>query len=336
MWDIRIEEDAVIVSSKEEFPCLSSAILNGGYARVRSIVNLRVQEDYRNPDPEKDLISFSERMGLRKPVVGMMTAADMKNAVLMEEGYVKAITTAGFSRRTINIILLVEGDLTQGCMANGIITATEAKTSALIDLDVREDGFQMTGTPTDSIAIACDGKGKKHVYAGSATDLGKKIGNLVRRSVKEALQLQEGIKAKREVIKRLEERGIKLKDLVKCGMELYVGSDETYEEVEKKLEDALKKALGDVNVESLVLAALKLDEEVESGRIHGLNHPDPVYLLADELIGIDIAEYIAGSRALFNFARYDQKKPHILKELGPFSDDAMGGLVAGVMTLILG
>jgi alpha-ribazole phosphatase CobZ len=99
-----------------------------------------------------------------------------------------------------------------------------------------------------------------------------------------------------------------------------------------KLKSGIKDALMDVNIESLMLASMRLDEEADSGRIYGLNDPDPVYLLADELIGIAIAEYIAGSRGLFNFTCYDQQKPGILSILGPYLDDAIGGLVAGVMS----
>jgi len=52
--------------------------------------------------------------------------------------------------------------------------------------------------------------------------------------------------------------------------------------------------------------------------------------VADELLGMTIATYIAGARGIFEFIRFDQTKPGILKKLGPISNDAVGGLVAGV------
>uniref|UniRef100_UPI002635B178 phosphatidylglycerophosphatase A n=1 Tax=Thermococcus sp. TaxID=35749 RepID=UPI002635B178 len=73
------------------------------------------------------------------------------------------------------------------------------------------------------------------------------------------------------------------------------------------------------------MAALLLEENFE---VEG----DPVNLVADELIGIDVAEYIGGKMALFNFFYYDTKKPGILAELPPFLDDAIGGFIAGCMT----
>ncbi|MHA1363307.1 MAG: phosphatidylglycerophosphatase A [Candidatus Freyarchaeota archaeon] len=75
-----------------------------------------------------------------------------------------------------------------------------------------------------------------------------------------------------------------------------------------------------------------------SGGIHGLSvndfNKDAVHILADELIGMAIAEYISGTRGLFNYVRYDRKKPGILASLGPFLDDVVASLVGGVMSSI--
>ena len=76
----------------------------------------------------------------------------------------------------------------------------------------------------------------------------------------------------------------------------------------------------------------------EKGLIPGLSEKeyekDPVHLIADELLGIQIAQYIAGSRALFEFERFDKKKPGILKRLPPIMDDVIGGLIAGVLVKV--
>ncbi len=111
--------------------------------------------------------------------------------------------------------------------------------------------------------------------------------------------------------------------IVEAAFELYEGKYGS-EEIEKFL-NVLRKALKDVNVIALIKAAEYLDS-IEIVR------DDPSYLVADELIGIQIAEYIGGKNALFNFFRYDTKKPGILSKLPPFQDDAYGGLIAGCMT----
>ncbi len=52
-------------------------------------------------------------------------------------------------------------------------------------------------------------------------------------------------------------------------------------------------------------------------------------LVADELLGMTIANYIAGAKGIFEFVRFDQNKPGILSKLGPITNDAIGGLIAG-------
>ena len=57
-------------------------------------------------------------------------------------------------------------------------------------------------------------------------------------------------------------------------------------------------------------------------------------LIVDELLGMTIANYIAGARGIFEFIRYDQAKPGILRKLGPIANDAVGGHIAGVSSRI--
>ncbi len=127
----------------------------------------------------------------------------------------------------------------------------------------------------------------------------------------------------RKLLKRLGSRGITLDAMLEAALELYIG--ENADGVRDRLKALMLRYLGDINVQSLLMAALLLEENF---RVEG----DPVNLVADELIGIDIAEYIGGKMALFNFFYYDTNKPGILSELPPFLDDAIGGFIAGCMT----
>ena len=100
-------------------------------------------------------------------------------------------------------------------------------------------------------------------------------------------------------------------------------------------EEGFKKAFQDINICALVTAGLYLEEAGQKGLIPGLSEEeyenDPVHFIADELLGIQIAQYIAGSGALFEFERFDKEKPGILKTLPPIMDDVIGGLIAGVL-----
>ncbi len=126
-----------------------------------------------------------------------------------------------------------------------------------------------------------------------------------------------------ELLQKLERSGITLKDMLDTAMELYVGGEDG--KVRRRLERVMLRYLNDINVQALLLSALLLEENF---RVEG----DPVNLVADELVGINIAEYIGGKMALFNFFYYDTRKPGILAELPPFLDDAIGGFIAGCMT----
>lgn len=126
-----------------------------------------------------------------------------------------------------------------------------------------------------------------------------------------------------ELLQRLESKGITLEKMLDTAMELYIGEEK--EAVREKLRGLMFRYLNDINVQALLMASLLLEEGF---KVEG----DPVNLVADELIGINLAEYIGGKMALFNFFYYDTRKPGILAELPPFLDDAIGGFIAGCMT----
>jgi alpha-ribazole phosphatase CobZ len=136
-------------------------------------------------------------------------------------------------------------------------------------------------------------------------------------------------------LKVLKSHGVSLESMVELGFELYVGEEtgKKLQQLKSKLKRLLEKNLADSNVAMLLAAASYLDELAQTehtGIFHSMR--DPPALVADELIGMSIAEYIAGKRGLFNYVRYDKAKPGILSKLPPFMDDAVGALVAASMT----
>jgi alpha-ribazole phosphatase CobZ len=132
-----------------------------------------------------------------------------------------------------------------------------------------------------------------------------------------------------EIERRLEEKGISMDAIVATAMELYVSHGMNENDAIRNLHQKLHKYLNDPNVSSLLLGAILLEDELYHNRADSEIKDDPVFLLSDEIIGMAIAECIGGTYARFEFTRYDQKKPGILVELGPFLDDAIAGLIAG-------
>ena len=353
--EIEIEEASGYIAVHGDFNVLSSAFYNGGYRSARTIVNLEVPSSF-DGDAFQHFDSFLKAKNLSpEETVGMMTAVPMSDAQIINRGDISAVITAGISvpassssSSTVNIILTIDRRLSQSAMANVLIVATEAKTAAFYDLDVRDrSGDFFTGDVTDSVAVACanrnrnrgEEEGVEEAFAGKGTELGRSVYEVVREGVKAALVSHNALRADRPILKRLEERGIGLDEMVKTALELYVpvaGEDVDMEELSRRLESRIKKETADTNVALLLAAAMHAEEEeIKKGRAGSAGETDAASIVADELIGMDIAEYIGGKRALFNFFYYDTRKPGILSRLGVFMDDAIGGLIAGCMTRML-
>jgi iron complex transport system ATP-binding protein len=210
---VEIRGDLLVIRSEQPLKTLSSAVLNGGLREADIIVNCQVPKDYNHIDP-KGYLSHAVRKAGFSPerVVGLMTAVDIKNAVIetrQSHGLtISSVVTAGLSNAikvgeniseiragTINIILLIDGNLTESCMVDALKTAIEAKTAALRELDIRSSiSFEpASGTSTDSIVVACTKRGEAIEYAGPATRIGEMIGASVIKTVKDAIRKQEGI-----------------------------------------------------------------------------------------------------------------------------------------------
>ena len=132
----------------------------------------------------------------------------------------------------------------------------------------------------------------------------------------------------------LERNGIKIEDLIATALELFVPHPgvEDREKATRILTEEFRDTFTDVNVSCLIVACYRAEEDAKQGKIPNLTmerfmgRPG---LVADELLGMTIASYIAGAKGVFEFIRFDQQKPGILAKLGPITNDAIGGLIAG-------
>ncbi len=168
----------------------------------------------------------------------LMTGANMDNLSIQTKRFkaitVTALVTAGVRSNavrmskdegryyepdpgTINIILMTNCRLTLRAMARAMISATEAKTAALQDLDIRSAYtgrvHQATGTGTDNI-IVVEGDGIRIDNAGGHSKMGELMAKAVYGGVREAIFKQNGIVRQRNVFQRLKERGISTYDLI--------------------------------------------------------------------------------------------------------------------------
>ena len=170
-----------------------------------------------------------QELGLPPDEVALMgTAANMRYAVHRNERYeelaVDAVVTAGVEGNavragdearwvetesgwekispydgTINTMLFFNWPLTAAAQARAVVTMTEAKSAALLELAVasRYSEHLATGTGTDQFTIAAplnDGRKPKE-STGPHAKLGEMIGRAVLEATKEALRWQNGLEA---------------------------------------------------------------------------------------------------------------------------------------------
>ncbi|RLG59508.1 alpha-ribazole phosphatase CobZ [Candidatus Geothermarchaeota archaeon] len=148
-----------------------------------------------------------------------------------------------------------------------------------------------------------------------------------------------GYSPSRDLLKRLSERGIDMETLVEASLKLFIPwKGMNREKARKTIRKYLKLLSRDPNISSLVMASARLDEDARIGLIPGLSKEDylkdPVYLVADEILGMALALYINGWNGLFEYYRYDREKPGVIKRLPPFMDDVIAAFIAGVTSRI--
>jgi adenosylcobinamide amidohydrolase len=145
---------------------ISSGVLGGGIGPREWVLNAQVPGRYARTDPAGHLTELAGWLGLTGPGTGMLTAAQITDLVTRTDEGVQAAVTAGLrvptwaaapaggtdpelAPGTINVIVSVPVPFTDAALVNAVITATEAKTQAVLDA-----GFAGTGTATDAVCVA--------------------------------------------------------------------------------------------------------------------------------------------------------------------------------------
>jgi adenosylcobinamide amidohydrolase len=212
-----LEDNVLAVLFDKELSTVSSAIYNGGFKKVKAILNVQAPEEYSDQqlhmDPQKVIVESAKKLGTLENFAGMVTAAAVDKFALVSkkdgdltvsvaatavdpEGNTCShaesageTITVGEMTGTINIMVVIDGNPTESCMVSTVITATEAKSAALWELDIRSrySGEVATGTITDAIIVAKTSRGAPIVYGGPASKLGQLVGYCARKAVKEAV-----------------------------------------------------------------------------------------------------------------------------------------------------
>jgi len=179
---------------------IASGVVGGGLGERQWVLNAQVPGGYDRMDPAAHLAELAAGLGLAGPGVGLLTAASVTDVVQREgEGVLVAATVGlrvptwaaapagsvdrefGPIRRpgTINIIVSVPVPLADAAYVNAVMTATEAKTQALL-----EAGIRGSGTASDAICIAAPAAGEREDFAGPRSLWGARIARAVHAAVR--------------------------------------------------------------------------------------------------------------------------------------------------------
>jgi adenosylcobinamide hydrolase len=171
----------------------ASTGIDGGLRDVSTILNHTVPKGFDHHAPLRILSRCVEEEGFPPGFFGMLTAVEMASLCILHYDFLSVFITAGVDNPdpagpgTINIIVHSAEGISDGGMLETVITATEAKAEAL-----RELGHEFYGTTTDAVIVAHEGGAIAHRYAGSLTELGRRVHATVLFGVQEALKRHEG------------------------------------------------------------------------------------------------------------------------------------------------
>lgn len=136
------------------------------------------------------------------------------------------------------------------------------------------------------------------------------------------------------ILDYLVSEGILIGDLVEAGLDL-LDEDDVTSEIKDNLESQILKSLADINVIALLIAALRTEKDLGTDHIREIDlNDDKNYLYFSEVLGIDIANQIAGTKGTINFRKYNEYKPGIIYGLSPILSGAFAGLIAGCVSKI--
>lgn len=205
--DMPVTADAVAVCSwvfDAPRAALSSAPVGGGSAAIEWLLNIGVPAGYVRTDLAEHARDVAARLGLRGSGAALLTAADVHRTVRADDGGVVVDATVGIteptwaadvdeahSRRvdgrwepgTINIVVQLPVALSPAAAVNAVVTATEAKSQALL-----ETGVPGTGTASDAVAVVWPPVLPIEAFAGPRSTWGARIGRAVHAAVRNGLE----------------------------------------------------------------------------------------------------------------------------------------------------
>lgn len=210
LFELERDNEWIHIRCLHPLRTISNGVIGEGLSWAKHFCNFHVDKNYDGARPQMDMNLWLQERGIPSAeTIGMMTAVQLEDMVMIEHNAndysIIAVVTAGACNAvdiaankepepirqpgTINAMLFIDGNLTDGALVNAMISATEGKSKAIYDMQIMDQhsGTMATGTSTDSLLIACTQRGDSTPYAGSGTIVGKRLGYIIYQATTEAL-----------------------------------------------------------------------------------------------------------------------------------------------------
>ncbi len=262
--------------------------------------------------------------------VTFFTAVDLVRHHAVAEGrWGLAVATAGVGN-TINVAVALSIEPDPRAILDAFRLVAEAKAVVAADLGLRRGGRRVGGDVSDAVAVIATG-GERRRYVGLGTEVGDELFRLVHDVV---LKAMGGLELDFELRAYL---GLGYGDLLKLTVDTYnTAPVPGVLDVAEEARRVLDAVLADPNVWAFIYAAGELDAKGSAGTFRGLareeHGEDSKRIVADESLGVALAEYIGGFKAVLTLYWLDRLKPGPLSRLSMFADDVAAAIVAGVLT----
>jgi adenosylcobinamide hydrolase len=157
------------------------------------VLNAQVDGDAHDANPVLRLSELAAALGCQGEGIGFLTAAPVAAWTAGRSGDVTVIATVGLTHPTwaaaaedassvgvgtINVVAFLPSPLSPAALVNAAMTATEAKTQALLEQSVAG-----TGTPTDAVCVLTPTDGTADPYGGPRSRLGADLARAVHAAV---------------------------------------------------------------------------------------------------------------------------------------------------------
>ncbi len=351
-----ITEDTLIIEFLKPVKSLSSTVLGSGFRRLTHVMFHKVNKDFNEEDPEIYARDIASRYKLPTDTTAVfLTAADVTKEYIDREieSPIKTrfIATIGFSplacvgkklrneASTINMLLVVDKNLSYRALAELTGLVSSLKTLALVDLGFSCNNYgRAYATVTDAFIVASEETGVEERYCGPATVIGNTVSNLVYTAI-----VEYGLNKMDLNVKFKNIFGVDVDWLIDTAVKLYMNApipNISIEDVRKEIAFELSKVLKDPNIWALGLAARSLDHHGLAGAIPYLEKNeytgDSTKIISDEILGIAFSIYVNGWKGMFSYYWIDRIKEELkeFKSKPMFIDDILASFIGSILSKV--